>query len=253
MIVSQKSIPFKSNWVLLFALLLLPLGIANAEEDKKDWSAERQEYVERIEELTREIEELRYEGEDNWAKHLEGRRDYYKGILLMLDEILKLEQSLEKAQAGRESDQAEQFKDKLEALADKFWRAERIGEMEGRLSELKVEKDELAQAGEEKARQRVEVFIADQEKLLKLLRELHKTVETDDDKRIEKLEKQVDQREESLLLRIEEFHLKRHMIEARQEGEDVQELEAELQKVRKALRELTSDSKLIGQQLPGHR
>jgi hypothetical protein len=68
-------------------------------------------------------------------------------------------------------------------------------------------------------------------------------VETDDDKRIEKLEKQVDQREESLLLRIEEFHLKRHMIEASQEGEDVQELEAELKKVRKALRELTSDSR----------
>ena len=242
MIVSQKSIPFKSNWVLLFALLLLPLGIANAEEDRKDWSAERQEYAERIAELTREIEELRNEGEDNWAKHLEGRRDYYKGILLMLDEILKLEQSLEKVQAGRESAQAEQF-NKLEALADKFWRAERIGDMEGRLSELKVEKDELAQAGEEKARQRVEVFIADQEKLLKLLRDLHKTVETDDDKKIEKLEKQVDQREESLLLRIEEFHLKRHMIEARQEGKDVQELEAELKKVRKALRELTSDSR----------
>ena len=73
MIVSQKSLPFKSNWVFLFALLLLPLGIANAEEDKKDWSAERQEFVERIEELTREIQELRYEGEDKWAKHLEGR------------------------------------------------------------------------------------------------------------------------------------------------------------------------------------
>jgi hypothetical protein len=68
-------------------------------------------------------------------------------------------------------------------------------------------------------------------------------VETDDDKRIEKLEKQVDQREESLLLRIEEFHLERHMIEARQEGENVRELEAELQKVRKALRELNGGSK----------
>ena len=55
--------------------------------------------------------------------------------------------------------------------------------MEGRLSELKVEKDELAQAGEDKARQRVEAFVADQEKLLKLLRDLHKVVETDDDKR----------------------------------------------------------------------
>ena len=242
MIVSQKSIPFKSNWVLLFALLLLPLGIANAEEDKKDWSAERQEFVERIEELTREIEEPRYEGEDNWAKHLEGRRDYYKGILLMLDEILKLEQSLEKAQAGQDFDQAEQFEDKLEALGNKFWRAERIGEMEGRLSELKVEQDELAEEGEDKARQRFEAFVADQEKLLKLLRDLHKIVETDDDKRIEKLEKQVDQREESLLLRIEEFHLERHMIEARQEGEDVQDLEAELQKVRKALRELNGGS-----------
>ena len=59
---------------------------------------------------------------------------------------------------------------------------------------------------------------------------------------IEKLDKQVDQREESLLLRIDEFHLERHLIEARQEGEDVQELEAELQKIRKALRELDSES-----------
>lgn len=234
MIVSQKSLPFRSNRVslFLFALIVLPLGIANAEEDKKDWSAERQEYVERIKELTREIEELRYEGKDNWAKHLEGRRDHYKGALLMLDEILKLEQS----------DQAAQFKDKLEVLADRFWRTERIGEMEGRLSELKVEKDELADSGEEKARRQVEVFIADQEKLLKLIRDLHKIAETDDDRRIETLEKQLDQREESLLLRIEEFHLKRHMVGARQDGEDVRDLEAELEKVRKALRELTSDS-----------
>jgi hypothetical protein len=123
-------------------------------------------------------------------------------------------------------------------LAAKFWRAERIGEMEGRLSELKVERDELAEAAEDKARQRVEAFVADQEKLLKLLRDLHKIVETDDGKRIEKLEKQVDEREESLLLRIDEFHLERNLIEARQDGEDAQEWEAELQKIRKALREL---------------
>jgi hypothetical protein len=240
MIVSQNTLAFKSNWVSVFllALIVLPLGIANAEEEKKDWSAERGEFVERIEELTREIEELRNEGEDNWAKHLVGRRDYFKGILLMLDEILKLEQSLEKPHAGQDSDQAEQFKDQLEALAAKFWRAERIGEMEGRLSELKVERDELAEAGEDKARQRVEAFVADQEKLLKLLRDLHKIVETDDAKRIEKLEKQVDEREESLLLRIDEFHLERNLIEARQDGEDAQEWEAELQKIRKALREL---------------
>ena len=247
MIVSQNSLAFKSNWVsvFLFALIVLPLGIANAEEaeEKKDWSAERREYVERIEELTREIEELRYDDADHWTKHLVGRRDYSKGMLPMLDQILKLEQELGKAQAGQDFAQAEQFKDKLEALADRFWRVERIGEMEGRLSELKVEKDELAEEGEDKARQRVEAFVADQERLLKLLRDLHKTVETDDDKRTEKLEKQVDQREESLLLRIEEFHLKRHMIEARQEGEDVQELAGELQKVRKALQALDGGSK----------
>ena len=79
-------------------------------------------------------------------------------------------------------------------------------------------------------------------------------METDDDKRIEKLEKQVDQREESLHLRIEGFDLERHLIEARQQGEDVQELEAELQKVRKALRELNGRSKLsIGNNLIGQR
>ena len=117
-----------------------------------------------------------------------------------------------------------------------------MGEMEGRLSELKDKKHELADEGEDKGRQRVEAFVADQEKLLKLLRDLHKIVETDDDERIEELEEQVNQREESLLLRIEESHLERHMIEARQEGENVQELETELQKVRDALRELHSGS-----------
>jgi hypothetical protein len=68
-------------------------------------------------------------------------------------------------------------------------------------------------------------------------------VGTDDEKRIEKLEKQADQREESLLLRIEEFHLERHLIEARQEGEAVQELEAELEEIRKTLRELNGGLK----------
>ncbi len=212
------------------------------EGEEKDWSAERREFVERIEELTREIEERRYEGEDNWAKHLVGRRDYFEGILPMLDEILELEQSLDKAQAGQDFDQAEQFEDKLEGMAEKFWQAERIGEMEGRLSELKVEKDELAQEGEDNARPRVEAFVADQEDLLKLLRDLYKIVETDDDKRIEKLEKQVDQREESLLLRIEAFHLERNLAEARQEGGNVQELEAELQQIHKALQELNGGS-----------
>jgi|GEM_PF-5516822 len=240
MIVAQHSLPFKSNWVsvFLFALIVLPLGLANAEEEKKDWSAERREYVERIEELTQEIEELRFDENDNWVKHVVGQRDYLKGILPMLDEIQKLEQSLKKAEAGQD---AKQFKDKLEALGNKFWRAERIGEMEGRLSELKVEKEELVEQGEDRARQRVGAFVADQEKLLKLLRDLHKIVETDEDRSIEKLKKQVDQREESLLLHIEEFHLELHIIEARQEGKDVQELEAELKMVRKALRQSRSD------------
>ena len=98
MVVSQNSIPFKSNWlsVYLFVLIVLPLGLANAEEEGKDWSAERREFVERIDEFTREIKELRNEGSDNWAKHLADRRDYCKSILPMLDQILKLEQELKK-------------------------------------------------------------------------------------------------------------------------------------------------------------
>lgn len=245
MVVSKNPTPFQSYWlfVYLFVLMALPHGLANADEEGKDWSAERREYEERIDEFTREIKELRNEGSDNWAKHLTDRRGYCKSILPILDQILKLERKLKQAQAGQNFNQAERFKDKLEALADKFSRAERIGEMEGRLSELKVEKGELAQAGDDKARQRVEAFVVDQEKLLKLLRALHKVAETDGAKGIEQLAKQVDQREESLLLRIDQFHLERHLIEARQEGEDVQELEAELQKIRKALRELDSGAK----------
>ena len=245
MIVSQNPLPITTSWasVFLFALLVLPFGIANAEEKRKDWSAEHKEFVERIEEFTGEIEELRNEGEDSWAKHLIGRRDYLKSILPKLDEIAKLEQAIAKAQGEQDFDQIEQLEDKLESLVDKFWRAERIGEMEGRLDELNVLKGELAEEGDDNALQRVKAFVADQVKLLEQVRELHKIVETDDEQRIEKIAKQVDQREESLLLRIEEFHLERHTIEARQEGEDVQELEAELKKVRKSLRELTSDSR----------
>jgi beta-lactamase regulating signal transducer with metallopeptidase domain len=245
MIVSQNPLPITTSWasVFLFALLVLPFGIANAEEKKKDWSAEHKEFVERIEEFTGEIEELRNEGEDSWAKHLIGRRDYLKSILPKLDEIAKLEQAIAKAQGEQDFDQIEQLEDKLESLVDKFWRAERIGEMEGRLDELNVLKGELAEEGDDNALQRVKAFVADQVKLLEQVRELHKIVETDDEQRIEKIAKQVDQREESLLLRIEEFHLERHTIEARQEGEDVQELEAELKKVRKSLREFTSDSR----------
>ena len=244
MAVSKNSIPYPSNWrfAYLVVFVVLPLGLASAEEEGKDWSAERREYEERVDEFTREIKELRSEGSDNWAKHLADRRKYCKSILPMLDQILKLEQELKKAQVGQDFDRAEQFKDKLESVADKFRRAERLGEMEARLSELTIEKYELAQAGDDKARQRVETFLADQAKLLNLLRDLDRLVETDDDKRIEQLNKQVDQREESLLLRIDEFHLERHLIEARQEGEDVEEPEADLQRIRNALRELENES-----------
>ena len=61
------------------------------------------------------------------------------------------------------------------------------------------------------------------------LRDLHRIVETDDDKRIDEFGRQAEQHEDSLLLRIEEFHLERHMIEARRGGEVVRELEIELQ------------------------
>ena len=58
MFVSQNSIPFTSNWlsVLLFALFVLPLGRANAEEGK-DWSAERREYEERVDEFAKEVKD----------------------------------------------------------------------------------------------------------------------------------------------------------------------------------------------------
>ena len=121
MIVSQNPLPVTSSWasVFLFALLVLPLGIANAEEEEKeDWSATRREFVERVEELTGEIEELRNEGEDSWAKHLIGRRYYLKSILPKLDEIVKLEQALAKAQGGQDFDQIEQLEDKLESVVD---------------------------------------------------------------------------------------------------------------------------------------
>jgi len=244
MIVSQNPVPIKSSLscVFLIALLVLPFGIANAEgEEKEDWSATRREFVERVEELSGEIEEHRNEGDDSWVKHLIGRRDYLKSILPKLDEIVKLDQAIAKAQGGQDSNQAEQLENKLQSLVDEFWRAERIGEMEGALAELKMLKEELAEEGEDKAQQRVEAFVADQAELLLQVRELHKIVETEDEQKTEKLAKKIDQREEFLGLRIEEFHLERHMIEARQEGEDVQELKAELKKVRKALREFTSD------------
>ena len=172
MLFSQNTIPLQSKWrpAQLLVLIVFPIGLANAEEGK-DWSIERREFVERIEEFTREIKEHHNEGSDSWAKHLSDRRDFCKSMLARLDQILDLEQELTRARTGQAPDRIEQFNDKLEALADEFGRAERIGEMEGRLSELKVEKDELAQAGEVQARQRVEAFVVDQEKLLELVRD----------------------------------------------------------------------------------
>ena len=91
MVISQNSIQFKANWLLVcrFVLFLLPLGIANAEEEGKDWAGERREYEVRIDEFTREIKEHRNEGSDSWAKHLTDRRDYCKSMLPMLDQILE--------------------------------------------------------------------------------------------------------------------------------------------------------------------
>ena len=104
-----------------------------------------------------------------------------------------------------------------------------------------VETEKLEYALDYKAvSQRVEAFVVDQEKLLKLVRDLYQLAESDDDKRIEELEEQIRRLEEPLELRIEEFHLERELIAAREEGENVQELEAELQEIRNALRELRS-------------
>ena len=57
-------------------------------------------------------------------------------------------------------------------------------------------------------------------------------------KEMEELEEQIARLEEPLELRIQEFYLERDLIEARAEGENVPELEAELQVIRKALSEL---------------
>jgi hypothetical protein len=43
-------------------------------------------------------------------------------------------------------------------------------------------------------------------------------------------------------LRVQEFYLERELIEAREEGENVQELVAELQEIRNALSELHGES-----------
>ena len=160
----------------------------------------------------------------------------------MVDQVLKLEKELEKAEADQNFSEVEQIEGKLETLVEIVERTEHIGEMEGKLAELKVVKDELAEDGANKGRQRVNVLVADQEKLLKLVRDLYRITETDGDKRIEELEEQIVRLEEPLELRIQEFYLERELVEAREDGENVQVLEAELQEIRNALSELHGGS-----------
>ena len=160
----------------------------------------------------------------------------------MVDQVLKLEKELEKAEADQNFSEVEQIEGRLETLVETVERTEHIGELEGKLAELKIISDELAEDGADKERRRVKALVADQEKLLKLVRDLYKLAETDDDKRIEELEEQIVRLEEPLELRIQEFYLERELIEAREEGENVQELEAELQEIRNALSELHGGS-----------
>ena len=210
--------------------------------ERETWSARRVELAEVVEDLTEEIDELREEGEDRWAKPLESRLKQFRSILSMVDQVLKLEKELEKAEADQNFSEVEQIEGRLETLVETVERTEHIGELEGKLAELKMISDELAEDGADKERQRVKALVADQEKLLKLVRDLYRLAETDDDKRIEELEEQIVRLEEPLELRIQEFYLERELIEAREEGENVQELEAELQEIRNALSELHGGS-----------
>ena len=64
---------------------------------------------------------------------------------------------------------APQFPTALHTLVETVERTEHIGELEGKLAELKIITDELAEDGAHKERQRVKSLVADQEKLLKLV------------------------------------------------------------------------------------
>ena len=85
-------------------------------------------------------------------------------------------------------------------------------------------------------------IVTDQQELLKLVRNLYEFFGTDNGKRIEELEEQIVRLEEPLELRLQEFYLERELIEAREEGENVQGLQAELQEIRNALSELHGGS-----------
>jgi hypothetical protein len=210
--------------------------------ERETWSARRVELAEVVEDLTEEIDELREDGEDRWAKPLESRLKRIRSILSMVDQVLELEKELEKAEANQNVSEVEQIEGRLETLVETIERTEHIGELEGRLAELKIISDELSEDGADKERQRLRAFVADQEKLLVLVRELHRLAEADDDKRIEELEEQIVRLEEPMELRVQEFYLERELIEAREEGENVQELVAELQEIRNALSELHGES-----------
>ena len=158
----------------------------------------------------------------------------------MVDQVLELEKELEKAEANQNFSDVEQIEGGLETLAETIERTEHIGEMEERLAELKMIGDEFAEGGKE--RQRVRTLVTDQQELLKLVRNLYELSGTDNGKRIEELEEQIVRLEEPLELRLQEFYLERELIEAREEGENVQGLQAELQEIRNALSELHGGS-----------
>ncbi len=201
-----------------------------AEYLKRDtWSVRRFELAEVVKDLTKEIDDLREEGKDRWSEHLESRREQFRSILSMVDQVLQLEKELKKAEAEQNFREVEQIEGRLEDLGEAIERTEHIGELEGKLAELKMISDELAEDRADKERQRVKALVTDQEKLLRLVRDLYKLAETDEEQRIEELEEQIIRLEERLELRIREFDLERELIEAREEGENVQELEAEWQ------------------------
>jgi len=111
--------------------------------ERETWSARRVELAEVAKDLTEELDELREEGEDHRAKPLESRLKQFRSILSMVDQILKLEKELEKAEADQNFREVEQIEGRLEALVETVERAKHIGELEGKLAELKVISDDL--------------------------------------------------------------------------------------------------------------
>lgn len=214
-------------------------------EEAEGLREERDELIEHLEELQVEIREARDEGELKWVRHLEGRQDHVRKLIELMDDVLKLQRMLIRAEENEESERAEEIEEKLSLASFALDRVQHLGELEGTLQELQIARQELTVDRELDLRDRIDSLIEQQKALLKIVRRFYEAIADEEDDIVDRLERQIDRTAEPVELRIEEFFLERELQWAREENapREIRELTAELREVRDALQEFQNEQR----------